>query len=94
MGATMANSVLTPPPSTEQRRKDRRNRQGIVNVTRGYSARVTVAIVGKAVRPMAVHPEEARSELPLMFSQFTTRIRHFGPVALGFAWKVIDDFGK
>jgi hypothetical protein len=61
---------------------------------KNYSARVALWRVGKLVRPMFAHPEESRVESASTFNQLITRIKHFGPVALGFPWNVIDDFGK
>ena len=95
IGVTIANSAVTPPASTGERLQDCCNRQRwMVNFTRDYSARVTVLIVGRVLRPMLLHPAESRLESASTFTQFTTRIRHFGPVLLGFPWKVIEDFGK
>jgi hypothetical protein len=82
----MANSAVMPRLSAERWLVNGFNRRlWFLSFIKNYSIRVGVLTVGKLVRPVVGQPVEFKLESPFMFSQLTTRTRHFGPVALGFA---------
>jgi hypothetical protein len=62
--------------------------------TTSHSARATVLIFGRLVRPALVHPSVSKLEFPLIVRVSTTSSRHLGPALLGCPWNVIDEFGK